>query len=143
MTEEARRAREIRRSFVQPSAELSFAAIASARAPQAWPASTAILSVRGLTVRPGGLDADLHENVELSGGEQQRLSIARALLRSPELLLLDEATSALDPDTEERVLGRLLDGSRAVVLVTHRVSQFARRRTDLAVRIEAGLLRSA
>jgi ATP-binding cassette subfamily C protein len=69
---------------------------------------------------PGGLQAPLHELAELSGGEQQRLSIARALLRDPELLVLDEATSALDPATEELLLDRLLDGSRAVLMVTHR-----------------------
>jgi ATP-binding cassette subfamily C protein len=69
---------------------------------------------------PGGLQAPLHELAELSGGEQQRLSIARALLRDPELLVLDEATSALDPTTEELLLDRLLDGSRAVLMVTHR-----------------------
>jgi ATP-binding cassette subfamily C protein len=72
---------------------------------------------------PGGLQAPLHELAELSGGEQQRLSIARALLRQPELLVLDEATSALDPDTEELLLDRLLDGSRAVLMVTHRGSR--------------------
>lgn len=69
---------------------------------------------------PGGLQAPLHELVELSGGEQQRLSIARALMRDPELLVLDEATSGLDPETEEQLLDRLLDGSRAVLMVTHR-----------------------
>ncbi len=68
----------------------------------------------------GGLQAPLHELAELSGGEQQRLSIARALLRDPELLVLDEATSALDGDTEERLLDHLLDGNRAVLMVTHR-----------------------
>jgi ATP-binding cassette subfamily C protein len=69
---------------------------------------------------PGGLRAPLHELTELSGGEQQRLSIARALMRDPELLVLDEATSGLDPETEEQLLDRLLDGSRAVLMVTHR-----------------------
>ncbi len=69
---------------------------------------------------PEGLQAPLQEVAELSGGEQQRLSIARALVRMPELLVLDEATSALDRDTEARLLANLLDGSRAVLMVTHR-----------------------
>ncbi|MBO9520033.1 MAG: ABC transporter ATP-binding protein [Nocardioidaceae bacterium] len=69
---------------------------------------------------PGSLQAPLQEVAELSGGEQQRLSIARALVRRPDLLILDEATSALDRDTEARVLASLLDGSRAVLMVTHR-----------------------
>lgn len=69
---------------------------------------------------PGGLQAPLQEVAELSGGEQQRLSIARALVRRPELLVLDEATSALDRETETRLLATVLDGSRAVLMVTHR-----------------------
>lgn len=87
----------------------------------AWEAlRTACLEdvVRGLD---GGLDAPLHELAELSGGEQQRLAIARALVRQPELLILDEASSALDRSTEARVLASLLDGNRAVLMVTHRV----------------------
>ena len=86
----------------------------------AWAALTAACVDDVVRALPGGLQAPLHELTELSGGEQQRLSIARALLRSPELLVLDEATSALDPDIEQRLLDGLLDGSRAVLMVTHR-----------------------
>ena len=84
---------------------------------------------------PGGLQAPLRELTELSGGEQQRLSIARALLRDPELLVLDEATSALDRETEERLLDRLVDGRRAVLMVTHRG---APGRGGVGLRLERG-----
>jgi ABC-type multidrug transport system fused ATPase/permease subunit len=92
---------------------------------------------------PSGLATVLHESAELSGGEQQRLSIARALLRKPELLLLDEATSALDGATEQRVLEHLLDGSRAVILVTHRITEHARTQATIALHLENGSLRPA
>jgi ABC-type multidrug transport system fused ATPase/permease subunit len=69
---------------------------------------------------PGGLHAELRELAELSGGEQQRLCLARALVRHPHLLLLDEATGALDPATEARVLARLAERPGLTVLVSHR-----------------------
>ena len=64
--------------------------------------------------------------VKVSGGEKQRLSIARALLRKPALLVFDEATSALDSLTEEEI-GRTvrdLSGSRQhiTILIAHRLS---------------------
>lgn len=60
----------------------------------------------------------------LSGGEQQRLALARALLQKPDFLFLDEATSALDPDTEQQIYTKLivrLEGS-AIISVAHRQS---------------------
>ena len=74
-----------------------------------------------------GLDTVIGEGgVKVSGGEKQRLSIARALLRRPHLLVFDEATSALDSLTEEGIVDtirRVASGGEAItVLVAHRLS---------------------
>ena len=64
--------------------------------------------------------------LKLSGGEKQRLSIARALLRNPHLLIFDEATSALDSITEEEITHTIKDISSAKeqisILIAHRLS---------------------
>jgi ATP-binding cassette subfamily B protein len=64
--------------------------------------------------------------LKLSGGEKQRLSIARALLRNPKLLLFDEATSALDSLTEEEITDTIRDisrqGNQITILIAHRLS---------------------
>jgi ATP-binding cassette subfamily B protein len=64
--------------------------------------------------------------IKVSGGEKQRLSIARALLRRPKLLIFDEATSALDSITEEEVTGTIRavssQGEQITILIAHRLS---------------------
>lgn len=74
-----------------------------------------------------GLDTVIGEGgVKVSGGERQRLSIARALLRRPHLLVFDEATSALDSITEEEISATIRDVNRAedaiTILIAHRLS---------------------
>src|SRR3954468_24841914 len=74
-----------------------------------------------------GLDTVIGEGgVKVSGGEKQRLSIARALLRHPHLLVFDEATSSLDSITEEGIVGTIRDvatgGDAVTVLIAHRLS---------------------
>jgi ABC-type lipoprotein export system ATPase subunit len=77
----------------------------------------------------------------LSGGEQQRLAIARALINEPVLVLADEPTGNLDAESGEIVLDllrRIADEGRAVLLVTH--EQEATRRADRMLRLEGGRL---
>ncbi len=74
-----------------------------------------------------GLDTMIGEGgLKLSGGEKQRISIARALLRKPRVLIFDEATSALDSLTEEEITNTIIDISTAkdqiTVLIAHRLS---------------------
>jgi len=74
-----------------------------------------------------GIDTTIGEGgIKLSGGEKQRLSIARALLRSPKLLVFDEATSALDSLTEEEISETIrslsLTKSQITLLIAHRLS---------------------
>ena len=72
-----------------------------------------------------GLDAQITPDFgEFSGGEIQRLGLARALYRDPKILFLDEATSALDAETENRVNQTLdqLRGKMTIVLIAHRLS---------------------
>ena len=73
-----------------------------------------------------GLNSSIGEGgIKVSGGEKQRLSIARAILRNPNLLIFDEATSALDSITEEEInatIRNISDKNRITVLIAHRLS---------------------
>ena len=92
-----------------------------------------------VSAQPLGLDAGVGDNGALfSGGERQRLGLARAILRGGRLLLLDEATSALDEENERKVLESLSFSGKAILLVTHRVQ--ARTFGQRVFRLEDGSL---
>ena len=67
---------------------------------------------------------------ELSGGEQQRVFLARALIRNPDILILDEPTSGVDHNTREKILGNLNELSErgmTIIMTTHDLAGIARR----------------
>jgi tungstate transport system ATP-binding protein len=73
---------------------------------------------------------------KLSGGEQQRLALARAWACEPELLLLDEPTANLDPgatDAIERLIGEFVRSGAKVILVSHNLGQVSRLAEDVLV----------
>jgi len=90
---------------------------------------------------PQGLDTTVGERgVRLSGGQLQRIAIARALYHDPPVLVLDEATSSLDIHTERGVMDavRALHGKKTVIIVAHRMSTVAD--CDRLFRLENGRL---
>lgn len=88
---------------------------------------------------PDGYDTRVGERgLKLSGGEKQRVAIARTLLKNPPVLILDEATSALDSRTEAEILSTLeaIEQGRTTIVIAHRLSTVVH--ADRIVVLEAG-----
>lgn len=94
-----------------------------------------------ITSLPNGYQTTVGERgLKLSGGEKQRVGIARTLLKNPPILLLDEATSALDTETEMEIQAELkaMGQGRTVITIAHRLSTIAD--ADLIVVLENGVI---
>ena len=96
-------------------------------------------------LRAVGLEDHIHNfPSELSGGEQQRVSIARVLAKNPQILLCDEPTGALDSETGVMVLKLLLsmarDMGKTIIIVTH--NQNIAKMADVVVRVKNGRIQS-
>ncbi len=87
---------------------------------------------------PDGLDTTIGDRgVRISGGQRQRLGIARALYHNPEILVFDEATSALDGDTEQAVMDAInsFHGRKTMVIIAHRLNTIAK--CDVIYKVES------
>jgi ABC-type multidrug transport system fused ATPase/permease subunit len=92
---------------------------------------------------PEGLDTQVGERgAMISGGQRQRLGIARAMFTHPKLLVLDEATSSLDAETESSISNaiQLLRGHTTVVMIAHRLSTV--RNADLVIYLSEGKVKA-
>jgi len=88
---------------------------------------------------PEGLNTGIGERgIRISGGQRQRLGIARALYYDPEVLILDEATSALDNDTEAAIMDAInsLQGRKTLIIIAHRLQTIEK--CDMIYRVENG-----
>ena len=97
-----------------------------------------------IAAQPGGYDTLVgNRGLKLSGGEKQRLSIARVILKNPRILILDEATSALDSISEnaiQQALERLMEG-RTSIVIAHRLSTILK--ADHILVVQGGVVAEA
>lgn len=90
---------------------------------------------------PDGLETEIGEKgIRLSGGQIQRLGIARALYNNPEIMIFDEATSALDNDTERAIMRSVnnMHGKKTIIIIAHRMTTIEN--CDIVYRVENGVI---
>jgi lipoprotein-releasing system ATP-binding protein len=142
---ERTRVRRVEMGFVYQFHQLlpEFSALENVALPQraagAAPAAAAARA-RELLAAVGLAERLRHRPAELSGGEQQRVAVARALANRPQILLADEPTGNLDPETSEHVfallLGLVRETGLAALIATHNPD--LARRMDRVLRLHAG-----
>ena len=93
---------------------------------------------------PNGLDTVINENGNnISGGEKQRISIARALLKNADLLIYDEPTSNLDPTTAKEIENILLKENKTCIMITHKLDEELLNKFDEILVLKDGFLEEA
>lgn len=91
-----------------------------------------------------GLNTETFENgVRISGGEKQRISIARFLASKKQILLADEVTSALDKNTSDSIEKTILDCCNTIVYCSHKYDKILMKKFDYVIEIENGCIKSA
>lgn len=91
---------------------------------------------------PNNIDTKVGERgVQISGGQSQRIGIARALYNEPSIILFDEATSALDSGTENEVMRSIdsLKGGKSLIIITHRITTL--KNCDIIYKLQNGSLK--